>query len=580
MRVVTQWIASFLAFSMLIGGTPTVAQAQPDSFGDNQTYWNPADRKAPHGLHLRDQCTPEMKAALASEYGRPPMMALGDSLYNGVQALRINWWLSEWSPPALLAIRLGAIEEYRQDRNGVRTFYGPQYEGYDSAPADVIDYGMSVERLDGNSRLGHAMNLARLPRTQGARLRSLMNTYTPPNGRVLVDNLAFSGANSLDLLNWTAGDHRQYAGRLMRNDWLPGRNFIRFGDAFTAANAAFVMNPTRHPCVEGMTPLDQVDLRQPERLFINVGANNGIFRAAFGGTPISAASCPFGRLAPPAPHKPRCLAGRPIKDFLEVQLVQDIETMMERLRESHIKYVYINGIVEPSGTANVGMVRGENGEMRYSRAFTATPIAGRVIEDADASAQATNMALRSAIAATNARRSRSGTRFVFVDTNAVLRRYDYKRCTAEGRTAPNCERVRAVLGDSVPALFLDNRPMTVRGETGVQVEGGHVTKLEQGGVFSFDNMHLSITGYELMARSVAQAMADVGDPALVTPAGCARPGDARYRSLQIGDCRRVMVEPGTGYGDATRRQYTFERVAGDEAQRDSRFIGAAMAMLR
>ena len=44
------------------------------------------------------------------EYDRPELMALGDSLYNGVQSLRVNWFLSEWSAPTTVAIALGTVD--------------------------------------------------------------------------------------------------------------------------------------------------------------------------------------------------------------------------------------------------------------------------------------------------------------------------------------------------------------------------------------------------------------------------------------------------------------------------------------
>ncbi len=60
-------------------------------------------------------------AELFKPYMRPEMMAIGDSLYNGVSSFRINWWLSEWSVPAQVAIPLGLIHqtdwEPRQNRS-------------------------------------------------------------------------------------------------------------------------------------------------------------------------------------------------------------------------------------------------------------------------------------------------------------------------------------------------------------------------------------------------------------------------------------------------------------------------------
>ena len=76
------------------------------------------------------------------EFYHPELMAIGDSLYNGMQSLRINWFLSEWSAPNLVAIRLGLIQERNGDRTGQRSFYSPQYPSW----------GLSRRRTDKESR--------------------------------------------------------------------------------------------------------------------------------------------------------------------------------------------------------------------------------------------------------------------------------------------------------------------------------------------------------------------------------------------------------------------------------------------
>ncbi len=87
----------------------------------NQIYWDGhVEPDVPAGT-----CAAQ-EDYLARTYGHPPLMAIGDSLYNGVQSMRINWWLSEWSAPTLVALRLGLIDEFRADRTGGRRFYDPQ----------------------------------------------------------------------------------------------------------------------------------------------------------------------------------------------------------------------------------------------------------------------------------------------------------------------------------------------------------------------------------------------------------------------------------------------------------------------
>src|SRR5580765_2413643 len=88
-------------------------------------YWSTGDQaeSAPAAM-----CSEARLNELARPYMRPEMMALGDSLYNGVSSLRVNWWLSEWAAPSQVAIPLGLIKHNDMNRlaDG-RRFWGPQY---------------------------------------------------------------------------------------------------------------------------------------------------------------------------------------------------------------------------------------------------------------------------------------------------------------------------------------------------------------------------------------------------------------------------------------------------------------------
>ncbi len=182
-------------------------------------------------------------------------MALGDSLYNGVQSLRINWFLSEWSAPTLVAIRLGLIDEYNADRKGKRTFYGPEYEAHGLGPDQTINYGFNLEQAGVKNFISSALRIFSIPAEQKNHLQRLL-LHIPKNGRSMVDNIAFSGANTIDLLNWTPEDYTSlakenlgkiYTGPISRFLFLSS-SYHALGSAFTYSNAAFVLNPMHDKC--------------------------------------------------------------------------------------------------------------------------------------------------------------------------------------------------------------------------------------------------------------------------------------------------------------------------------------------
>ena len=114
-RVLTIMLGLALAACATVSGKPEryVAQAPaalPAEFRDGKCEAGELDR-------------------LLAAYGRvgsTPMMALGDSLYNGMQSLHLNWWEAEWSTPALVALREGLIAADAQgNRTGERQFVAP-----------------------------------------------------------------------------------------------------------------------------------------------------------------------------------------------------------------------------------------------------------------------------------------------------------------------------------------------------------------------------------------------------------------------------------------------------------------------
>ena len=262
-------------------------------------------------MTIQRDTIPPLAPGKSGEFFRPEMMAIGDSLFNGVQSLRINWFLAEWSAPALVAIRLGLIQEQAADRTGQRMFYEPQYRTGELSPRLVTNYGFNLEALPG------------LLGTPGALLRDtdalqdLALTYQPPNRRPLVDNIAYLSATSYDLLYWTPADYRAVARRSIEAIRSGIQGVGSFPNLVEAANAAFVLNPTRNPCLEHLTPIQQVELRKPRRLLVGIGHNDGMYSLAFTNRPITEPACSNASLGENG--KPSC-STRPVRDALFLTL--------------------------------------------------------------------------------------------------------------------------------------------------------------------------------------------------------------------------------------------------------------------
>lgn len=512
-------------------------------------------------------------------------MALGDSLYNGVQSLRINWWLSEWSPPSLIAIRLGLIQERAADRTGRRQFYAPQYPGHGGKPSSVKNYGFNLETRGLHTFIHRTVNLLNVPAAQRTLLTELLTYYRPPNQRAMVDNIAFSGANSIDLVAWTPKDYRRLAkSALSRMSGGIGTSFAALSDAFTYSNATFVLNPMHDRCLETMTPLEQVELRRPKRLLINIGSNNGLYKIGFFGTaPKAQGSCAGEDKVIAMSGQPHCVS--PIHKFIEVRLDKDMDELLARLSKvKGLEYVYINGLALPSQVANVVYSpEAEARGMAQLDILAGRDVALNLITSGDDLVRNANRNMAAKIA--NANRL-IGPKFVFVDVAAVLSRYDYKFCMRKGQRA--CEDKRLIVPGSMSGTrsdhLFDNRPLQASGSSQAMTGEAFLANHKAGGLFSFDNMHLSSLGYEVMAASVTSAMKAANDSALIPLAtgvrNRCRAKDNPADPMMPGDCIGQLTQPGWSIADKTRRDFVFQRIAGSREMRNKRFVTALMAFMQ
>ncbi|PYG54293.1 hypothetical protein [Rhizobium sp. UGM030330-04] len=522
---------------------------------DVHKYW---DGEKAEKFEAKSSCV-SSNFDIPQEYMNPELMALGDSLYNGVQSLRINWWLSEWSVPSYVAIAMGLIDEKNGDRTGKRMFYGPQYPSHDASPSLTISYGLNLEALQWSDLTGAA-------REQGEHLYDMAFRKMPPNKRAFVDNLAVSGFNTSDLYAWKAKDYKT-ASKISLAQLRKGR-FAALADAFFYSNAYYVLNPTKSKCIDQLSALDQVKLRKPKRLIVNIGSNNGLYLMSFMAKSVDTKVCLSGGLDRQE-GRTRCRA-RTIREFLGARYQADIKYLFDELSKvDGLEYVFFNGIGLPSQPANLEY---RSGEYR-SALFGNSSLTAMQVEEGDKLARAANR-YASSLGKEYSSRSQ-GPKFVFIDVASTLARYDYKGCLRRlsveiCKATRTFEVKRSEFGlPAGPVLMFDNRPQLPFGQFGYVTGTSFSNKLRQGGLFSFDNMHLSSVGYELMANAVINEVKkpeNGGEEFTYHGPSCKRTGN------EVGACRNLLVRPGWSFADATRREFNFLRVGGEANSNRRAFV--------
>ncbi|MGB1026832.1 MAG: hypothetical protein ACPGYL_09780 [Rhodospirillaceae bacterium] len=323
---------------------------------------------------------------------RPEVMAIGDSLYNGVRSLTISRWLSDHSVPSLVALRLGALPIDRQSWNrinrydpamGQQGFFGPPYP--DSVTVPIRD-GASETRpgrfgLDLEQYLETGASLSEVFGRQGNGFgKTSYVLYETPNGTwstadgpAVPHNLAYLSGRVDHLLTLTPARAEAILTRAPLPDNAPRPNtdlapwqvadpggssliermrgssaggFSDFGEGFFLTNARFVLNPYGLKAFQNLTAVEQVLLRQPKRLLISIGANHGVYRFAFEGRPLS--GCAYEG---DSEHR---IADLSIAQAIGPHFLAQAEALIAALNVPNgPEHVYLNSLMPPSFPANL-----------------------------------------------------------------------------------------------------------------------------------------------------------------------------------------------------------------------------------
>lgn len=386
---------------------------------------------------------------IPDEYMRPDMMAIGDSLYQGVRSLTIKNGLNQLSAPAQVAEALGIRHR----------FFCPD-------PRRPILF--DLERW-----LHLFPDLDRIKKDLGRNADYWFARPKSPSGRLLFDNVAVASATIADLYSdsWSTADdaiRRLPAGAKgrIKKFKLDGLNL---GAIVQDLNTRFTLNPSGRAAFAGLTQVDLVAARKPKRLLVNIGANNGLWDIAFEANPRG-----------------------------KVTFKADMKKLAQALNAlpPEVEHVYFNNLALPRTVPNLMPLpdRVEWDEARkpgkgkyyarYENRFGTGygSMTGKQLEKLDKHLAAVNREAARILADSFDDKRR----LHIVDMAELLSSYDAKH---QKRTAKNV--VKLENGKTI---------------TNVMINAGLLGGFRRGGTMGLDGMHPTVVGYGLMAQQVLDAI--------------------------------------------------------------------------
>ena len=204
-------------------------------------------------------------ALIPDEYMRPDMMAIGDSLYQGVRSLTIKRGMTQLSAPAQIAEALGIRHKFTCP---------------DPDRPILIDMEEWLRMLP---------DLDAIKADLAANVDYWFKTPASPTGRLLFENISVASATIEDLYtqSWKTADDYLKALPPQAKRRIKALDFdgLELGMIVQSLNARFTLNPSKQRNLRGMTQVGMVTARRPKRLLVNIGSNNGLWEIAFEAKP-------------------------------------------------------------------------------------------------------------------------------------------------------------------------------------------------------------------------------------------------------------------------------------------------------
>ena len=391
-------------------------------------------------------------------YMRPPVMAIGDSMFNGVRSLTICDELAAISPVQQFVEAVGL------------PFTRPAY------PREVLFDLEDMARQGITSLFSLQSNVMKNAKA--------WLTAKPKAKPRFHDNLSCAGADWSDMFDRRGGDARAEAQAAYAQ--LEASDNFELGAAarlWFSINDAFLLDPNAGSAfaeTSQLSQLEQVASRLPERLLVNIGANEGLFRfgmlGAYDNTDLDFATCSGAQEI--------VRQAKRLGQFLAANLRNDL------------KFVYFNTLIRPRAVPNLAPYHDED----FMANATRKALNGKYYSE-----YSTKVALRAPV------------------TPKAMKAYDQVIKTA------NDEAVKAIRGElaATPIKLIpvdlygaieqldskhygDGRSVEIK-KAGKLVK--RITNLPfassplkfQGGVAGLDNMHPSAIGYAAIANEMIKA---------------------------------------------------------------------------
>ncbi|HET6158499.1 MAG TPA: hypothetical protein VFE34_09160 [Dongiaceae bacterium] len=400
---------------------------------------------------------PPNHLALAG-YMRPPVMAIGDSISNGVRSLTIRDELAALSPVQQFVEAAGLPMKR------------PVY------PREVL---FDLEEM---ARQG-ITSLFSLQSAVMKNAKTWLNAK-PKAKPLFHDNLSCAGADWSDMFDRRGGEAHSEAqaafAQLQASDSFELSAAARL---WFSINDAFVLDPnagTAFAETSQLSQLEQVASRLPERLLVNIGANEGLFRfgmlGAYDNTDLDFATC--------AGAQEIVRQARRLGQFLAANLRNDL------------KLIYFNTLIRPRAVPNLAPYHDQDflanatrkalGGKYYNEYSTKValraPVTPKAMKAYDQVIKAANDA---AIAAIQAELSGTPIKLVPVDLYGAIDQYDSKH-HGDGRSIEVKKAGKLV--KRITNLPFASSPLKF-----------------QGGIAGLDNMHPSAIGYAAIANEMLRA---------------------------------------------------------------------------
>ena len=381
---------------------------------------------------------------------RPELMAIGDSIYNGTRSLTTNAEVAQLSVPAQVAGAFGW------------SFKVPTY------PFDVL------------------FNLETMVR-QGQFSPSNLKTSVLANAQAWLnhgrwstddcfDNVAIAQTTITDQSFLNYSDSFPNIGVLRQQlQSAGGMDFSALVELYEALNVSFILNPANDPASEWATrtPLQNVAAREPRRLLVNIGINDGIWEICL--------------LADKNGFNPNKIATG----------MHDLGLQLLAMRQAgQVDNIYFNLLPKPSCVANlmprgnpIRVPPGSDYFTEYlSQLAPPSSLSGTDMKGVDDSVMALNARIRNDL--TPMFSAVGGLHFV--DAYGLMALHDDKhfREIEENRIWIDGKRY-------------NNRPLQSL---------AHV-----GGLYGLDNLHPTSVGYAILARAVCTEIEAVEDLPPVAP---------------------------------------------------------------